>query len=174
MLERFQAEAVPRLAETLRRRANGTVRAHGLDRFWVWLPQSSWPSKSLPLQRVTNAPESVTHLVIGDARYQDAPLPHDSHWRNLSGLPLPETAGLCMLAERVIGADTGPAHLAALAGATVVGCFGPTRVERFGMRGPSARSEQGACHGCYRRRCPKARDCLMPAIDRAITAPHGK
>jgi len=171
MLERYRTEAVPALARVLERRARDTLTEHALDRFWVWLPQSSWPSKSLPLQQVTGAPEAVTHLVIGDTHYREAPLPQGPNWRNLSGLPLPETAGLCLFAERVIGADTGPAHFAALAGASVIGCFGPTRAERFGMRGPAARSEQGACHACYRRRCARAAECLMPAVDRAITEP---
>ena len=168
LARRFVDEAAPSLAAALEERARDIVRELRLDRFWVWLPQSSWPSKSLSLGRAAEAPASVSHLVIGDARFRDAALPPGDHWHNLSGLPLPETAGLSLLAERVIGADTGPAQYAALLGARAVGCFGPTRAQRSGLRGRHARNEQGSCRGCRRRRCRRAADCLAPALARAI------
>jgi len=173
LVDRFVDEAAPPLAAALEDRARALTRELRLERFWVWLPQSSWPSKSLSLDRAAAAPAALSHLVIGDERYRDVPLPSGGHWRNLSGLPLPETAGLSLLAERVIGADTGPAQYAALLGARAVGCFGPTRAERSGLRGRHARNEQGSCRGCRRRRCRRAEACLDSALVRAI-APAGQ
>jgi ADP-heptose:LPS heptosyltransferase len=169
----FEGEAVPLLASGLAGMGRDQVRKLRLRQpFWVWLPQSSWPSKSLPLHRLSGVPAGVTHLVIGDDSYREAPLPGSGDWLNVSGLPLPETAALCLLADRVIAADTGPAHLAALLGAPVIGCFGPTRAERTGVRGPRARNRQGACRGCRRRRCRHSAGCLLPALESAV-APEG-
>jgi len=165
----FRQDAAPSLAESLLETGRASaLRLELRAPFWVWLPQSSWPSKSLPLHRVSTAPDRISHLVIGDDDYRNAPLPRWGSWRNLSGLPLLETAALCLLAERVIGADTGPAQFAALLGAPIVGCFGPTRAERAGLRGARAVNRQGECTGCRRRRCRRSEDCLLPAVASAI------
>jgi ADP-heptose:LPS heptosyltransferase len=167
--EVFQQEAAPALAEDLLRAGReSALRLELPTPFWAWLPQSSWPSKSLPLHRIASVPDDVIHVVIGDDDYRNASLPRSGRWRNLSGLPLLETVALCLLAERVIGADTGPAHLAALLGAPVAGCFGPTRAERTGLRGARAVNRQGECAGCRRRRCRRADSCLLPAVVSAI------
>ena len=169
VLDPFEADAAEPLAERL-----GKLGRRALERleleppFWVWLTQSSWSSKTLEPHDVSRFPRSVTHLVIGDRAYRGTPLPERGDWRDLSGLPLPETAGLCLLARRTIGVDTGPAHFAALVGARIHGCFGPTSVERHGLRGPRARNFPGACTACYRRRCRRARQCLMRAVEHAV------
>jgi ADP-heptose:LPS heptosyltransferase len=172
--ELFRQDAAPSLAESLLETGRqAALRLELQAPFWIWLPQSSWPSKSLPLHRLPGTRQRVSHLVIGDDGYRNAPLPRWGSWRNLSGLPLLETAALCLLADRVVGADTGPAHLAALLGAPVVGCFGPTRAERTGLRGARAVNQQGECDGCRRRRCRRSEDCLLPAVVKAMGSSIG-
>lgn len=139
--------------------------------FWVWIPSSSWPSKSLPLEEAESAAirDSVAHLIVGDESSAYVRVPARGRWRNLSGrLSLLQSVGLALMADHVIAADTGPAHLAALLGAEITGCFGPTSAFRTGLRGPRAINVGGTCSGCYRRTCREATRCLGEALKRAV------
>jgi ADP-heptose:LPS heptosyltransferase len=75
--------------------------------------------------------------------------------------PTPETrsprdlAALLLLARLVVAADTGPLHIAALAGVPVVGLFGPKDPAIYGPRAPAAVVLRGdvPCAPCRLRRC---------------------
>jgi lipopolysaccharide heptosyltransferase I len=55
---------------------------------------------------------------------------------------LAELTALLRRCAVVVGADTGPVHLAAAAGVPAVGLYGPTRAERNGPHGPRGRGLQ--------------------------------
>ncbi len=65
-------------------------------------------------------------------------------------------------ARALVGGDTGPMHLAAALATPVVALHGPTDTIRNGPygRGHKALVAAQECAGCWRRACPKGRDCL--------------
>ena len=65
-------------------------------------------------------------------------------------------------ARVLVGGDTGPMHLAAALATPVVALHGPTDTIRNGPYGPGHKALVTAqeCVGCWRRACPKGRDCL--------------
>lgn len=75
---------------------------------------------------------------------------------------LKELAYMIKKAEAFVGGDTGPMHLAAAVGTPVVALFGPTSVTRNGPYGKQhvGLTIQSDCVGCWRRSCPKQKDCL--------------
>ncbi len=87
---------------------------------------------------------------------------------------------LSRAASLVISGDTGPLHVAAAAGASVVGIYGPTDPARNGPWNPAditvSRYEACVCH--YERRCRRQTPCLadisvedlVAAIDQRLAA----
>ncbi len=84
----------------------------------------------------------------------------------ISGLSLPDLAAFSKTCQLFLGNDSGPAHVAAAAGATVISLFGPTKPERTAPRGPLTRVVQLGlpCQPCWEPRttffCPTQRECL--------------
>lgn len=75
---------------------------------------------------------------------------------------LKELAALASLSSLFITTDTGPMHLAAAAGATVLALFGPTAPWRTGPYGQShvvVRTGIG-CSPCYKKRCKIGVRCM--------------
>ncbi|CAK8718718.1 Heptosyltransferase-1 [Candidatus Electronema halotolerans] len=71
-------------------------------------------------------------------------------------LNLAQSAALINKAALYIGLDSGPMHIAALAGVPVVALFGPTHPERVGpwrVRHRIVRAEGLACLACRKRHC---------------------
>lgn len=72
-------------------------------------------------------------------------------------LSLSETASLIKRSAAYVGLDSGPMHMAALAGIPVVVLFGPTHPERVGPYGGSGHTIVQArdvdCLGCRKRDC---------------------
>ena len=82
-------------------------------------------------------------------------------------LTLPQSAALIRQSSLYIGLDSGPMHIAALAGTPVVALFGPTHPNRVGPYTPAGspqrhrilRSEELDCLECRKRTCSH-RSCL--------------
>lgn len=76
----------------------------------------------------------------------------------------------------VVSGDTGPIHLAAAAGAPIVGIYGPTDPARNGPWSPRdvAVSRFAVCECHHKRRCHRATRCLdeiaVDEVARAVTA----
>jgi heptosyltransferase I len=71
-------------------------------------------------------------------------------------LNLAETASLLKRSAVYIGLDSGPMHMAAMAGVPVVALFGPTHPERVGPYGVErfiAQAPGLSCLGCRKRQC---------------------
>ncbi len=164
-------EAGRELARALAPRTARLRRDLGLCRpYRVLMPAARWPSKRLPLGEI-DLPRGVTHVFVGGPDAAGL-VPARGGVIDCTGrLGLLDSVALALGAERVVAADTGPAHVAALAGARVVGCYGPTRPARTGLRGPAASSRSAACGGCERRRCSRAAACLEPVVREAAGTP---
>jgi len=157
------AGAGAELARLLRPRGEAAARRLGLaDGFWLWFPFARWRSKSLPLEEAL--PAGGVHVVAGAPADAERAPRRAGVVDACGALDLLEAAALALLADRVVAADTGPAHLAALLGARVTGLYGPTRARATGLRGPRATSLEGGCGGCRRRRCRRSRACLLAAL----------
>ncbi len=77
-------------------------------------------------------------------------------------ITLKELAALASVSELFITTDTGPMHLAAAAGATVVSLFGPTAPWRTGPYGRQHVVVRTGidCSPCFQRECDKAVLCM--------------
>jgi heptosyltransferase-1 len=78
---------------------------------------------------------------------------------------LPELAALLRRTALFLGSDTGPLHLAAAAGATCVGLYGPTRPECSGAYGSRHLALQAAYQSGTSRQRRQASNATMCAID---------
>jgi len=97
-----------------------------------------------------------------------------------AGQPLPvvgpslDVAGLTAVLGHlrvVVANDTGPLHLAALAGARLVALFGPTDSSRTGPLGEGHRilSRRLSCAPCLKTRCPlEHHDCLRGLLPEQV------
>ncbi len=89
-------------------------------------------------------------------------------------LSLTETVALLQRSAVYAGLDSGPMHMAAMAGVPVVALFGPTNPERVGPYGVEhrlVRNEGLACLGCRKRRCgvPRCMDGItVDQVYRAV------
>lgn len=82
---------------------------------------------------------------------------------NLAGkTTLPQLAALLRRAALMISNDSGPMHLAAALGVSVVALFGPTDPGRFGPYGTGHAVLNGNfdCSGCSRRTCVRDQACM--------------
>lgn len=103
-------------------------------------------------------------IVVGQDDAQTPPLDLSAFeparvidWRN--GLTLAQLTATLALADLVIGADSGPAHLASAVGTPVVVLFSGTNLaEQWRPRGSKVLvlSHAVACRPCHRTRCPLA------------------
>ncbi len=86
-------------------------------------------------------------------RHESAPVPLQIFAGDLS---LGELAALCHRSQIFLGIDSGPAHLAAAAGARCVVLYGPQEAALFGVRSSKAVAVQGRafCTPCWQTVCP--------------------
>ncbi len=95
-------------------------------------------------------------------------------------LNLTESAALMHRAAAYVGLDTGPMHMAAMAGISVVALFGPTHPERVGPYGPGHVVLQAAgldCLCCRKRTCGHLscmRGITVDRVEAAVMAQVGK
>jgi heptosyltransferase I len=86
---------------------------------------------------------------------------------------LKELAALYEKADVLITTDTGPMHLAAAAGTTVVALFGPTAPWRTGPFGSGHRILRAelACSPCLKKHCDRGHECMEQiTVDQVIGA----
>lgn len=85
-------------------------------------------------------------------------------------LNLAEAVALAALCDVYVGVDSGPMHIAALAGTKVVALFGPTDPARVGPYGEGhkvIRRSDLECLGCRKRSC-RDRRCLEGLTARTV------
>lgn len=82
------------------------------------------------------------------------------------GLSLTGAAALVKQASVYVGLDTGPMHMAAMAGTPVVALFGPTHPERVGPYNVAHRVIQAKGLDCL---CCRKRECRRPQCMEGIT-----
>jgi ADP-heptose:LPS heptosyltransferase len=146
----------------------GKLRARGLKGrrlavvhlFGAWAPRA-WPlNRWLELLTRLRAAEALEFCLVGDAA-DLAALSQSGPWPGpvqvLAGeLSLGELAALCERAAIFLGNDSGPAHLAAAAGAPCLVLYGPQEAALFGIRAARAALVQGRafCTPCWQTVCP--------------------
>ena len=95
--------------------------------------------------------------------------------RSLVGRDRPALlAALIAELDALVGADSGPAHVAAAVGVPAVTLFGPTDPRLTAPLGPGQQAlwHQPACGPCFLRECPIDQRCLgaieVPEVEAAV------
>jgi len=172
----------PVVAEEDLRVVDSLIQKEGLSKFAVINPGGGWPSKiwkpecygrladriqrelKLPVV-VTTGPGEENLYDIMSAQCSEKPLIHFQ-------IPFLQLIPLLKKAQLLIGADTGPFHLACALGTAVVGIFGPTSPVRNGPWNDKDEIVTHAmhCSFCYKRECPTENACMDIPVDEVITA----
>jgi heptosyltransferase I len=110
-------------------------------------PDKLWPTAAFRAVAAGLAAEPGAHVLVswgpGERARADAIAAGlDPRVRVAPLTDLPELAAFLGRAALVVAGDTGPLHLAAAAGATCLGLFGPTDAGRNGPYGPRCRALQ--------------------------------
>jgi len=147
--------------------------------FGILNPSATWLNKVPDLDALTEAALRVSEktginwLIIwgGEAELARAHVLEDKMGRNPARIAPPtdlkELYHLLSRARIYVGTDSGPMHMAALAGVPVVALFGPSdpaRVGPYDVPHRIVRVEYLDCLGCWKRKCrrPKCMEELEP------------
>lgn len=156
-------------------KARQNMKFAGLDpnqKYAVLALGAGWPNKKWPVAYFSALSDQlfsqgVIPVLVGgpsDQLLADEMIPQTTIPPiNLIGkTSLKELCYVIQNAQILVGGDTGPMHLAAAMGTKVVALFGPTDINRNGPYGQAqnALTIQADCAGCWKRICPKNRDCL--------------
>ena len=168
------------LMEKLRDKGIEQKRLAVLHLFAAWSPRTwpleRWRDLLVHLQEdlhlevcLVGGPEDKTTLAQwGNKRFPVSVLAGE--------LSLGELAALCERAVLFVGNDSGPAHLAAAAGARCVVLYGPQESALFGIRSSKAVAVQGHyfCTPCWQTVCPfgQARCLDSISVDMVKAAVH--
>jgi lipopolysaccharide heptosyltransferase I len=107
------------------------LEAQGIQPVLRWGPGEEERAKALANSGAASSPSSPSKKVFSSSSSSSLP------YLLLAPPTTPaSTARLAARAALFVGADTGPTHLAAAAGAPTLALFGPTPPERFGPVGP--------------------------------------
>lgn len=121
---------------------------------------------------IAPAPDSPSHVDACRAPQALDRAPHVLDWTNQ--LTLDEFAALVSHADLFIGADSGPAHLAAAVGTPVLVLFSGTNDRRqWQPRGEVVRvlAHEVPCSPCHRQRCPlAAHPCMHDLSPETVAA----
>ncbi len=128
------------------------------------MPFSRWPSKNWPLSSFLKLGKELREqmnasiFVVGgpDDAAECKVLAKQLFARNMAGeLSLPELGGFLMKMDLVVSNDSGPMHMAAAVGTSVLALFGPTDPVRTGPHGDihRAMSVSLKCSPCRSRKC---------------------
>ena len=147
----------------------------------ILAPGTNWPSKCWPAERFGQLAEKLHELeivsvIVGGANDSGlAQLIRNvcSTVVDLTGkTTLKELAYIIQKSSCFVGGDTGPMHLAVAVKTPVVALFGPTDPARNGPygHGHTVITVQEECQGCWKRQCPKEKQCLssieaQPVLD---------
>lgn len=145
-------------------------------------PGANWPNKRWPVQYFAQVADwlnqrNVKPVLIGGPG--DEPLAKAivaqaklCPYSIVGQTSLKQLAYITSKAQAFIGGDTGPMHLAAALKTPVVALMGPTDAIRNGPYGQleNALPTERACHGCWKRSCPKEWDCLAGVNVQAVQA----
>jgi lipopolysaccharide heptosyltransferase I len=139
----------------------------------VMNPMARWSTKLWPERRFAElADRLITErkaVIIFTGSHEDCPVIErilammKGSAVNWAGeTTLKELAALASLSDLFITTDTGPMHLAAAAGATVLALFGPTAPWRTGPYGPSHVVVRTGieCSPCFQRKCDIGVRCM--------------
>lgn len=137
----------------------------------ILAPGTNWPSKCWPAERFGELAAKVSQkgiipVIIGGASDTSLAVTISNTCPaavDLTGkTSLKELAFLMKGASCFVGGDTGPMHLAAAVQTPVVALFGPTDPGRNGPYGEihTVITVQEECHKCWKRECPKGKQCL--------------
>jgi heptosyltransferase-1 len=135
-------------------------------RFAILNPGGGWPTKLWPAERFGELADHlyeqhgvVSYITFGPGEEELAKAVA-SHSRSgaaqVMASTLKQFVALARRAALFVGGDTGPLHLAAAAGAPVVGIYGPTLPERNGPFNPqdiTVGRDLWCRAACHRRTC---------------------
>lgn len=156
-------------------KAKGLLGKESGEEGVVFIPGTTWPSKIWPAEHWTRLGKLCLERFPGRLLLLGADLEKESNAKlaselgerviDLSGkTDILDLIAIFQLAKLVVGADTGPLHLAAACGkAATLGIFGSTPSGRNGPYGKKAESIQLSleCQPCFMKVCPlKTLACL--------------
>lgn len=133
-------------------------------------PGAPWKERRWPAERFRQTGEALIEkgfrvIVIGAPSEAGLSGYFDKGFEDLIGkLDLKQLAALLARCEVYIGNDSGPAHLAAAAGAAVIAMYGPQEPEVFGAlaRQRVWLDAKRPCSPCWQRSCVIDESCLSP------------
>lgn len=169
----------PKAAETVRQKRSGAKGP------WVLLqPGARWPNKRWPVDyysdllcRLASWRTDLQFAVLGSATESDLgkAIAGTATGRclDLTGrLSLPEMVEWIRMSHLLISNDTGPMHVAAALGKSVVALFGPTEPRRTGPYGQlkNVLQLELPCVPCLRPRCAyvKPLECLRALLPEQV------
>jgi ADP-heptose:LPS heptosyltransferase len=146
-------------------RVDAELRTLGAEPFALLIPGGGWRNKLWPAERFGELAVALgrrgLHSLVAWGPGERALAERVAAASRGAARPCFETtllelAAVARRAGLVIGADTGPLHLACAVGAPVVGLYGPTDPERNGPFAPwdEVVRVTPACAPCHRRSCP--------------------
>jgi len=148
------------LTEKLRAKGIGQKRLAVLHLFAAWSPRAWPPERWRDICVHLREDLNLELCLVGGgndraalAQYEKIGIPVHV----LAGeLSLGELAALCERSVLFLGNDSGPAHLAAAAGARCVVIYGPQEAALFGVRSNKVVTVQGRsfCTPCWQTVCP--------------------
>lgn len=146
-------------------------------------PGAGWPNKQWAPERfgavaaALQRSRGLRSIVTWGPHERDLAMGVVSHSGGAADLApatsLAELTALLASAPLVVSGDTGPIHLAAAAGAPVVGIYGPTDPARNGPWSAAdvVVSQFNACNCHHKRRCHRAARCLDDiTVDEVVRA----
>jgi lipopolysaccharide heptosyltransferase I len=156
------------------------------EAFAILNPGGGWETKLWPAERFGALAEAIgeRHGLVSLVTYGpgEEELARRVAAASPSGAARPFACSLVELVELArrsrlfVGGDTGPLHLAAAAGAPIVGIYGPTSPLRNGPFDPRdrtvGRTDLGCRAGCYRRTCDhwECMEIPVAAVQRVVDA----
>lgn len=167
-----QPPVAPQTSELIQRSKNTS------EKLIVLIPGTTWITKIWPKEKwsrlvsqLVQLPDVRIVLVGGTSEVEMNRYIYDSVSNQVSGLPFPAKAlldltgktsladliALFMVSDIVVGADTGPLHMAAATGTPrVIGVFGSTPWKRNGPVGveTSVVALDLSCQPCFEKTCP--------------------